>query len=272
MGSLSNYSESALLAHTINGVAYTPVATVYIALCTADPTDAGTGASMNEVANSNGYARIACAFGAASSRTVSNSGTLTFSAATGSWGTVTNFAILDSATHGAGNMLAHGALTTSRSVVSGNTPSYAAGEIDILFSTGGISDYLAHKLLDFMFRNQAFTSPATYVGLATATVSDSNTGSTITEVSAGGYARKLVDVNGGTSPTWTAVSSGAADNAAAIVLGPPSADWGTCVASVICDASTAGNLLFYDNAMTDSAVLNGDTFQFATGAWDVSVT
>lgn len=272
MGSLSNFAETELLDHTINGNAYTPVATVYIALATADPTDAGTGASMNEVANSNGYARIACAFGAASSRTVSNSGTLTFSAATGSWGTVTHFAILDSATHGAGNMLAHGALTASRSVVSGNTPSYAAGEIDVLFNAGSVSDYLVHKWLDFMFRNQAFTSPATYIGLTTATVSDSDTGSTITEVSGGSYARELVDVNGGSSPTWTAVSGGAADNAAAIVFGPPTADWGTCVASVICDASSAGNLLFYDNAMTDSEVLNGDTFDFATGAWDVSVT
>ena len=51
MGSLSDYAELELLDHVFNA-AYSPVATVYLALCTADPTDAGTGASMNECASS----------------------------------------------------------------------------------------------------------------------------------------------------------------------------------------------------------------------------
>ncbi len=40
MGSLSDYAENELLDHLFNA-AYSPVATVYLALCTADPTDAG---------------------------------------------------------------------------------------------------------------------------------------------------------------------------------------------------------------------------------------
>lgn len=46
MGSLSNYLELELLDHVLNNAAYSPAATLYLALCTADPTDAGTGASM----------------------------------------------------------------------------------------------------------------------------------------------------------------------------------------------------------------------------------
>ena len=61
----------------------------YVALCTADPTDAGTGASMNEVANSNNYAREAITFAAASSRRVTQSGNIEMNEASGSWGTIT---------------------------------------------------------------------------------------------------------------------------------------------------------------------------------------
>ena len=58
MGSLSDLAEGVLLDHVCNS-AYSHAATVYLALCTADPTDAGTGASMNECADANGYPRKA---------------------------------------------------------------------------------------------------------------------------------------------------------------------------------------------------------------------
>lgn len=270
MGSLSNYAENELLDHSL-GTAYSPVATVYLALCTGDPTDAGTGASMSEAANSGGYARKAITFGAASSRRVTQSGTVTFDQASGSWGTVSHWALVDSATHGAGNMLAYGALTANKTVVSGNTPSVASGQVYVEISAGAMSDYLANKLLDLMFRNTAYTAPATYIALTTATVSDSSTGSTITEVSGGSYARKLVNVAGGASPAWSAASGGASSNGAAITFTTATASWGTVVASAICDASSAGNLLFYDNALADQAVGSGDTVEFATGNYDVSL-
>ena len=133
MGSASDFAENELLDHIMGVGSYT-MPTVYIALCTADPTDAGTGASMNEVADSNAYARVAIAadFGTpAASGTISNDGAIDFVAATGSWGTITHFALLDSGTHGAGNMLLHGALGTSKAVGDGDTVSFAIGDLDI---------------------------------------------------------------------------------------------------------------------------------------------
>ena len=133
MGSASNFAENELLDHIMGVGSYT-MPTVYIALCTADPTDAGTGASMNEVADSNAYARLAVAadFGtAAASGTISNDGAIEFVTATGSWGTVTHWALLDSGTHGAGNMLIHGALGTSKTVGVGDTVTFAIGNLDV---------------------------------------------------------------------------------------------------------------------------------------------
>jgi len=131
--SASNYLELEILDHIFDVGSYT-APNPYLALCTADPTDAGTGASMNEVANSNAYARVDAsgAFGtAAATGSIENDAAITFPEATGSWGTVTYFAIVDSGTHGAGNLLFSGALTASRAISNGDTPRFAVGELSI---------------------------------------------------------------------------------------------------------------------------------------------
>lgn len=270
MGSLTDYAELELLDHIFNA-AYSPATTIYLALATADPTDAATGASFNEVADANGYARTAITFGAAASRVITQNAQVTFAQASGSWGTVTHWAVVDNATHGAGNVLAHGALATSKAVVSGNTPSVANGEVNVTFSAGEISDYAANNLLDLMFRNQAFSAPSTYIALCTATVADDDTGSTITEPSGNGYAREQVNVNGGASPTWDLAAAGLVDNTHAIAFTTATGSWGTIVAVAIVDALTLGNLLAYDNDMGDQAVTTDDTAQFAIGDLDITL-
>lgn len=274
MGTLSDYSENALLNHLTTNAAYSPAATIYLALCTADPTDAGTGASMSEVANSGSYARTAITFGAASSRRVTQNADVTFPAATGSWGTVTHWAIVTSGTYGSGNMLAAGAFASSFAVVSGNTRTVASGQVyvEITASTGA-SNYFANGFLDRMFRNQALTISANYVGLATAIVIDANTGSTITEVSGGSYARVQINTNGGASPAWGTVASGSVINGAAVNFPTPTGSWGTITSGVICDASTAGNLLWYMNDLTDQSVgVETSAIGFASSALVLSQT
>lgn len=269
MGSLSDYAELELLDHVFNA-AYSPVATVYLALCTADPTDAGTGASMNECANSGNYARTAISFGAAASRRITQDATVTFPTANGAWGTVTHWAITDGGTHGAGNMLAHGSFSVSKAVISGNTPSVASGQVYVEFSAGAISTYLANKLLGLMFDNTAYSKPSTYIALYTATIADGDT--TGTEVSGGDYARKQVNINGGASPTWDLATANNVDNTHEIAFTVASASWGTVVATAVCDALTTGNILFYDNAIADQAVASGDTVSFAAGVYDINLT
>lgn len=263
MGSLSDYAELELLDHIFEVGSYTPVATVYVALCEADPTDAGTGASITE-SSYTGYAREAVTYGAAASRSITNSGTITFTQSSGGSSTVTHWAILDSVTTGAGNMLAHGSLSASKNIVSGNTPSFAASELDITVSANEVSDYLANLMLDFMFRNQTFTVPNIHVALCTATVSDSDTGSTISEQSGNGYAR--VDYG-----VWDTAAAGATENTNEIAFPTATGDWTQSVAVAILDASTLGNLLMYDNTMADQTVQNGDTAKFPAGDLDVTL-
>lgn len=268
MGSITNFLENELLDHVFNAT-YTPPATVYLALCTADPTDAATGASMNEVADANGYARQAITFGAASSRRVTQSAQVTFPQASGSWGTASHWAIVDSATHGAGNALAYGAFGTPKAIVNNNTPNVGSGEVYVEFSAGEISTFLANELLDHAFRNSAYTKPDTYAALVTTTSSDTALG---TEVSGGSYARVQVNPNGGSAPTWAVAAGGEVENDDAVSFGTATASWGTVVGVAIMDASSSGNLLFYDNGMDDQAVAEDDTTEFDAGALVIQMT
>jgi len=273
MGSLSDFAELELLDHVFNE-AYAHSAVVYLALCTADPTDAGTGAVMNECANDNGYAREAITFAAADARSIAQTGAVTFDLASGSWGTVSHWAIVDSITYGEGNMLAHGSLDENKVIVSGNVPSVASGEVTITFSAGEISTYLADKLLDLMFRNTDYGKPATWVALAPVAIADTDDGAAMTEVTGGAYARVQVNINGGDSPTWDLAALGVVDNTHAITFTTASASWGIVTSVAIMDGGTedADKVLFYDNTMADQTVGTGDTVTFAIGALDIVMT
>ncbi len=128
-GSLSDYLELKLLDQIVGKTDYT-MPTASVALCTAAVTDAHTGATMTEVTDASAYARVATAGGdwnAAAAGSMSNANDITFTEATGAWGTVTHFAVLDSAVHGAGNILFHGSLTTSKAVTDGDIVEFAGG-------------------------------------------------------------------------------------------------------------------------------------------------
>lgn len=123
--SKTDYLENALLNHMHGKTAYT-MPTVYIALFTAAPSDAGGGTE----ATGGAYARVAttgATWNAAASGSASNASAITFPTASASWGTVTHFAEMDAAT--AGNMLRWAALTTSKAIGSGDTASFAAGAL-----------------------------------------------------------------------------------------------------------------------------------------------
>lgn len=266
MGSLTDYGEDYVLEHFF-AASQTAPANIYLALCTADPTD--TGAYTNECADANNYSRKAISFGVAASRKVAQDAVVTFDQATGSWGTVSHWIITDSATRGAGNALAYGAFDVAKAITTGNTPSVASGEIEVSINTGAMTNTAVHEILDHMFNAATYTQPATYVGLATTTHGDTAAG---TEVSGGDYARVLVNKAGGSNPTWEAIASSATQNEEAVTFTTASASWGTVVATGIYDALTTGNLLWYMNDTADQAVASGDTVTFAAGAIDISLS
>ncbi len=128
--SKSDYLELALLDHIFGGGNYARPGTVYIALFTAAPNDAGGG---TEVAG-NSYARAAVTndathFPAASGGSKANGVAINFATPTGSWGTITHFAIFDALT--SGNMLYWGAMSSSIAVGLNNAVTIPIGNLTI---------------------------------------------------------------------------------------------------------------------------------------------
>lgn len=132
-GSMSDYAEKATLDHAFGKSTWGAVVP-YLALCTGDPTDAGTGSSMSECTGTD-YARIAItanmAVAATPGGTITNSGALTFVAAghATDWGTLTHFAVCDAIT--AGNMIYHGDLGVSKTPGLGDVVEFAIGDLDV---------------------------------------------------------------------------------------------------------------------------------------------
>lgn len=104
---------------------YTPPATIYLALFTAAPSDAGGGTEVT----GGSYARQAVTLSAASGGASANSADITFPAATADWGTVTHVALMDALS--GGNMLMHTPLDASKTVNNGDTFKINAGDLDV---------------------------------------------------------------------------------------------------------------------------------------------
>lgn len=132
----SNYLENKLLDHTLRNTAYTQPSGLWLALFnntstnTAANLEAGT---LTDETSTSGtaYARQSIAFNAASLGSAASTSTVTFSAATANWGTITHVAIMDGGTAGAGNVLFWGAVTTAKTIETGDTFQVTAGNLTI---------------------------------------------------------------------------------------------------------------------------------------------
>ena len=116
---MSDYLESILLNQVLNGAAYSQPSTVYVALYTVAPTDAGGGTEVSQVSGGLNYVRQSMTGGSAWTVTgtatrANNTAAITFPVAGDTWGTVVAVGIFDSATIGAGNLLFWGTLTSPR--------------------------------------------------------------------------------------------------------------------------------------------------------------
>lgn len=122
--SLSTYTENEILDHIVGKTAFT-MPTVYVGLSTANPGESASGLAEPSTGS---YARVAttgATWTAAASGSLSNAAEIAFPTATATWGTLTYFALFDALT--SGNMLWYGALTQSRSIVSGDTAKFEIG-------------------------------------------------------------------------------------------------------------------------------------------------
>lgn len=132
MSALSAFLENEINDHVLGGGDFSRPATVHFALFTAAPNEGGGGTECSGGA----YARVAVTnnatnFPASVSGVKANGTAITFPTATASLGTVVAFGVFDAAS--GGNLLYFGNLATTRSITSGDTARFAAGDFTITY-------------------------------------------------------------------------------------------------------------------------------------------
>jgi hypothetical protein len=122
-GNLSDYLENKLLDHFLGTTSYTMPSTIYVALYTVAPNDAGGGTEVT----GGSYARQTATFDAAASGATQNDSDIDFVDMPAC--TVVAIGIHDALT--SGNLLVHGTLTANKSLDAGDTLRIATGDLDI---------------------------------------------------------------------------------------------------------------------------------------------
>ena len=125
MAAFSNYAEDLLVNALLRGTSFTAPATVYVALYVSNPGEAGAGIEVS----GGSYTRKAVTFTAPSNGVTENTADIFFNQATANWGAVGYFAIYDASS--AGNMLFHGALTTTKTIETDDVFKISAGNLTI---------------------------------------------------------------------------------------------------------------------------------------------
>ena len=125
MAEFSDYLENKVLDHVLRNVSYSSPTTVFVGLYTSNPTDTNSGTEVT----GGSYARQSLSVTTASAGIVTSSADVTFPQCTASWGSVGYIGILDALS--SGNLLMHTALTTAKTIDTGDILKISSGNLTV---------------------------------------------------------------------------------------------------------------------------------------------
>jgi hypothetical protein len=115
-----------------------------------------------------------------------------------------------------------------------------------------MTQYLRKKLGDHSVGKAAFTMPTTvYLGLFS--VNPTDAGSLTNEFTGGSYARQAITTPLSVFDLTTGIAALSSD----VQFPAPTATWGTLTYIGVLDASTSGNMLYYEAVPSARQVVNG---------------
>lgn len=209
------------------------------------------------------------------SHTTSNNDPVDWGTAGSAWGTAIGVVLCDA--DSPSNAWVFVEFDSALPIGNGDPVSLDAAALRITVGlTGGCSDYLSNKLVDLLFRGQAYAWPATtYVGYTNTASSNAAAGSE----PAGSYARQAVssalaswdNTQGARTTAASNGTSGHTSNNAPITFAVPTIDQGVAGWAIVMDAATLGNLLFWHALASPKSFTSGGTPpQFAIGALEIT--
>jgi len=142
MAHFSNYAESGILnwIFRANSNTFARPAAMALALCSNVPTEAQNGSNIPELPNANGYARFTITQNnsnwtevgqVAGSGGMDNAAEFLFATINANVGHASGWALVDSATYGAGNVWLCGQFPNPRVIEAGDAPVIRVGALDL---------------------------------------------------------------------------------------------------------------------------------------------
>jgi hypothetical protein len=122
-------------------------------------------------------------------------------------------------------------------------------------------------ILNKLFKGTTLTQPATWY-LALSTTTPAIDGTNFTEPVAMAYARVAIPNDGS---NWSVATTTSLVNLLDVTFTESTGAWGTITYVGLYDASTSGNLWFYDILTPSRAVASGTTIKFVAGAITISM-
>lgn len=125
MAEFTDYAENKIL-NLMRNVAWAEFL-VYVGLFTAAPSDAGGGTEVSGGSYARELAGLSVASGAGGA--TSNASDITFTTATGAWGTISHIGLFDAVS--SGNLVMWTAVDAEKTVASGDIYKITAGDLDV---------------------------------------------------------------------------------------------------------------------------------------------
>lgn len=133
-----------------------------------------------------------------------------------------------------------------------------------------LNNYYESGILAHLFRDNSLAKPPVWLALCTASISDTDTGGSISEVPEGnGYTRLAASGNSVWSvPAQDSNGSGYITNIVALSFGPSTSAWGTVTHIALLDASGdgAGNIIAKSSLRESKSFGVSDIGTFSTGS------
>lgn len=210
------------------------------------------------------------------SHATSNNAVVDFGTSGAAWGTAAFVVFFDDAT--AGTAWAYLPIGPPIVVGSATPVTLSAGSVAATLGiVGGMTNYLSNKMIDLLFRGQAYFWPVTlWAGYTTTTSTNATPGA---EPAVGAYSRAYINssfftwegTQGGGSTAPSSGTSGRISNLSALTFGVPTADQGDVVGAILADEATGGNVLFWTTFATPKTIqASGDAPSFSANSLGIT--
>jgi len=228
----TNYFET-LILNTLRGIKAAAPTSVYVGLFLTDPGETGEGTEVSYT----GYKRQIITFSAPEEMEggigIKNAADVAFPIAPSAAGTVTHLGIFDALT--GGNMYVYGAMSDGQEIEAQEAPVIVAGEAK-WYLTGNMSEYFKKNVLN-MLRGTALDGITPYLALY-----DGDPDSAGKELSGSSYARIPLSFS---SPQQQSTNECKIWTTEDVSTARATELWGTWADTVIMDAKSAGNAIFF---------------------------